>query len=57
MVGDSIWDCEAAQRAGLDTIGVLTGGFARSELEEKGAAAVFESVEELRNNLEDTPLR
>ena len=57
MVGDSIWDCEAATRAGLQTIGVLTGGFARSELEERGAAAVFESVEELRANLEDTPLR
>ncbi|MDQ4124963.1 MAG: HAD family hydrolase [Actinomycetota bacterium] len=57
MVGDSIWDCEAAERAGLRTIGVLTGGFARSELEERGAAAVFESVEELRKNLDDTPLR
>jgi HAD superfamily hydrolase (TIGR01509 family) len=57
MVGDSIWDCEAAERAGLKTIGVLTGGFARSELEERGAAAVFESVEELRRNLDDTPLR
>ena len=57
MVGDSIWDCEAATRAGLPTIGVLTGGFARSELEDRGAAAVFESVEELRKNLDDTPLR
>ena len=57
MVGDSIWDCEAAERAGLPTVGVLTGGFARSELEERGAAAVFESVEELRRNLDDTPLR
>jgi HAD superfamily hydrolase (TIGR01549 family) len=57
MVGDSIWDCEAARRAGLETIGVLTGGFARSELEERGAAAVFESVEELRTKLDDTPLR
>jgi HAD superfamily hydrolase (TIGR01509 family) len=56
MVGDSIWDCEAAERAGLPTIGVLTGGFARSELEDRGAAAVFESVEELRTHLDDTPL-
>ncbi|MDQ3953110.1 MAG: HAD family hydrolase [Actinomycetota bacterium] len=57
MVGDSIWDCEAATRAGLQTIGVLTGGFARAELEERGAVAVFESVEELRNHLDETPLR
>ena len=27
MVGDSTWDCEAAGRAGIETIGVLTGGF------------------------------
>ena len=26
MVGDSTWDCEAAKRAGIATIGVLTGG-------------------------------
>jgi HAD superfamily hydrolase (TIGR01509 family) len=56
MVGDSIWDCEAATRAGIPTIGVLTGGFARAELEERGAAAVFESVEELRTKLDHTPL-
>ena len=57
MVGDSIWDCEAAKRAGLKSIGVLTGGFARTELEEYGAAAVFESVEELRTRLDTTPLK
>src|SRR5918992_3802723 len=27
MVGDSTWDCEAAKRAGLETVAVLTGGF------------------------------
>ncbi|MDQ4025825.1 MAG: HAD family hydrolase [Actinomycetota bacterium] len=57
MVGDSVWDCEAATRAGIETIGVLTGGFARTELEEFGAAAVFESVDELRKRLDETPLR
>ncbi len=55
MVGDSIWDCEAATRAGIETIGVLTGGFARTELAESGAVAVFESVDELRSKLHDTP--
>ena len=38
MVGDSTWDCEAAKRAGLDTIAVLTGGFSEAELREAGAA-------------------
>jgi HAD superfamily hydrolase (TIGR01509 family) len=56
MVGDSIWDCEAAGRAGIPTIGVLTGGFSREELSEAGAAVVFESVAELRGRLESTPL-
>jgi HAD superfamily hydrolase (TIGR01509 family) len=56
MVGDTPWDVEAAKRAKVPTIGVLTGGFARSELEEAGAECVFESIAELRDNLDDTPL-
>lgn len=56
MVGDSVWDCEAAKRAGLDTIAVLTGGFSEQELRDAGAAIVFESIEELRGALDDTPL-
>ncbi len=56
MIGDSVWDCEAARRAGLDTIGVLTGGFSEDELREAGAAAVFRSLPELREGLDDTPL-
>lgn len=56
MVGDSTWDCRAARRAGLDTIGVLTGGFSEEELREAGAALVFESLPELCVRLEETPL-
>jgi HAD superfamily hydrolase (TIGR01549 family) len=56
MVGDSTWDCESARRAGLATIGVLTGGFSREELLAAGAATVLESIEELRERLADTPL-
>jgi len=57
MVGDSTWDCKAAKRARVRSVGVLTGGFSREELLEAGAASVFTSVEELRGQLEDTPLR
>jgi len=53
MVGDSTWDCEAAKRAGLQTVALLTGGFAEAELREAGAAAVFESLEALRGDLDD----
>jgi HAD superfamily hydrolase (TIGR01509 family) len=56
MIGDSVWDCEAAKRAGLDTIAVLTGGFSEQELRDAGAAVVFESVEALRGGLDDSPL-
>ncbi len=56
MVGDSTWDCEAAKRAGLDTIAVLTGGFSEAELLEAGALVVYSSIEELRDSLEATPL-
>jgi HAD superfamily hydrolase (TIGR01549 family) len=56
MVGDSTFDCEAAGRAGLDTVGVLTGGFSEQELKDAGAVAVFGSIEELRGSLDSTPL-
>ena len=56
MVGDSTWDVLAAKRAGVETVAVLTGGFSVEELEEAGAAAVFESVAELRERRAETPL-
>jgi len=56
MVGDSTWDCEAAKRAGIETIALLTGGFSEEELKGAGAAQLFESVEELRKRLDETPL-
>jgi HAD superfamily hydrolase (TIGR01509 family) len=55
MVGDSTWDCEAAKRAGIASIAVLTGGFSVEELEEAGASRVFGSIDELRVELDDTP--
>jgi HAD superfamily hydrolase (TIGR01549 family) len=56
MVGDSTWDCEAAKRAGLPTVAVLTGGFSEAELRDAGAQCVFPSLSELLANLADTPL-
>ena len=56
MVGDTPWDVEAARKAGVATICVLTGGFSEQELREAGAAAVFESIEELRRHLGETGL-
>jgi HAD superfamily hydrolase (TIGR01549 family) len=56
MVGDSVWDVEAAKNAGIETLAVLTGGFSAAELEERGAVRVFESIAELRERLGETPL-
>jgi HAD superfamily hydrolase (TIGR01549 family) len=56
MVGDSTFDCEAAKRAGLETVAVLTGGFSEQELRDAGAVQVFDSIEALRRGLDDTPL-
>ena len=56
MVGDSTWDVIAANRAGIETVAVLTGGFSVEELREAGAVVVFESVAELRERLAETPL-
>jgi HAD superfamily hydrolase (TIGR01549 family) len=56
MVGDTPWDVEAAEKAGVPTVAVLTGGFSEQELREAGAAAVFTSIVELREGLASTPL-
>jgi HAD superfamily hydrolase (TIGR01509 family) len=56
MVGDTPWDVVAAKRAGIETLAVLTGGFAASELRDAGATEVFESVRELCERLGETAL-
>jgi HAD superfamily hydrolase (TIGR01549 family) len=40
MLGDSVYDCEAAERAGVRCYGLLTGGFSEEELREAGATDV-----------------
>jgi HAD superfamily hydrolase (TIGR01549 family) len=44
MLGDSVWDCVAARRAGVPLLAVLTGGFSAAELLEAGARAVYETA-------------
>jgi HAD superfamily hydrolase (TIGR01509 family) len=56
MVGDSTWDCEAAKRAGIETVAVLTGGFSEAELKDAGAVAVYQSIDELRQSIDQSPL-
>ena len=56
MVGDSRWDVEAAARAKLQTICVITGGWSEQELRDHGAATVFDSLTDLIEHLDETPL-
>jgi len=56
MVGDSTFDCEAAARAKVATVAILTGGFSDQELRQAGAGWVFESLSELCQHLDETAL-
>jgi len=57
VVGDAIWDVEAAGKAGLYSIGLLCGGFGEDELRRTGAGLVFETPQDLLDHLDETPLR
>ncbi|MGI8623434.1 MAG: HAD family hydrolase [Solirubrobacteraceae bacterium] len=52
MLGDTTWDGEAAQRAGVPMLGVLLGGFSELELREAGAREVFSALDELAGDLD-----
>jgi hypothetical protein len=47
-------DIRAAET--VPTVAVLTGGFSEAELRDAGAVAVYQSIEELRGALDETPL-
>jgi HAD superfamily hydrolase (TIGR01509 family) len=57
MIGDTPWDVRAADKAGVQTITVVTGGFSEQELTDAGAGAVYESVAALGDDLDNTRLR
>jgi HAD superfamily hydrolase (TIGR01509 family) len=56
MVGDSVWDVEAAKRAGMPAIVVRSGGFGDDGLREAGAIAIYDTPGDLAKALGDTPL-
>ena len=56
MVGDTTWDCIAAAKAGVPTVGLLSGGFSERELREAGAVAVYPTPADLVERLTETPL-
>ena len=56
MIGDSVYDCEAAARVGIPTVALLTGGFSEQELRDAGAVAVYRTMDELRTAIPQLPV-
>jgi len=57
VVGDSIWDLLAAQRAGSLGIGILSGGYGSEELVCAGAYRVYNDPADLLRHLDELGLR
>ena len=51
LVGDSVWDMQAAARAGIGSIGVLSGGISERELRWAGAEDIYTDAADLLANL------
>ena len=47
FVGDTVWDAQASQKAGVPCIGLLSGGIGREELADAGAAQIYAGPGEL----------
>lgn len=52
FIGDAIWDMRAAKTAGIDRIGVLSGGISDVELRAAGAREVFADPAALLSSLD-----
>jgi HAD superfamily hydrolase (TIGR01549 family) len=57
VVGDSVWDMLAAQRARALGVGLLSGGYGREELERAGAFRVYDDPEGLLTHLDELGIR
>ena len=57
VVGDSVWDLLAAQRARTLGVGLLSGGYGQDELERAGAYRVYQDPADLLNHLDELGVR
>jgi len=53
VVGDAVWDLLAARRAGMLSVGLLSGGYGEDELMRAGAFRVYRDADELRRSLDE----
>lgn len=56
VVGDTVYDVDAALRAGIAAVGVTSGPFDEGQLKEAGATAVFPDVAALLRDFDRSPL-
>ena len=53
VIGDAVWDLLAARRAGMLSIGLLSGGYGQDELSKAGAFRVYRDPAELHRSLDE----
>jgi HAD superfamily hydrolase (TIGR01509 family) len=53
VVGDAVWDLLAARRAGMLSVGLLSGGYGEDELSQAGAFRVYRDPAELQRSLDE----
>ena len=57
VVGDTPYDAEAAGKALLRTIGVLSGGFSAEKLRQAGCIAIYQNIADLLAHYDESPLK
>ena len=57
VVGDSVWDLLAAQRARALGVGLLSGGYGEEELEQAGAYRVYQDPADMLKHLDEIGVR
>ncbi|HEX7050752.1 MAG TPA: HAD family hydrolase [Longimicrobiales bacterium] len=57
VVGDSVWDLLAAQRARVLSVGLLSGGYGEDELIRAGAYRVYQDPADLLRHLDEVGVR
>ena len=53
VVGDAVWDLLAARRAGMLSVGLLSGGYGDDELTRAGAFRVYRDPQDLLDSLDE----
>lgn len=56
IIGDTAYDIQAAKAAKVKSIGVLTGGWAKTELLKTGCVEVYKDIAELLEDYENSPI-